>query len=422
MECDADPGDTQFSFFNDQLLIRNISCLLFPPSHCPSTPPIATMQFRTRAIHQGNQPDPQTGAVVNPIHLATTYVQPGAGEWGEFDYSRSGNPTRKSFENALAALEGGCGALAFASGMAATHCVSMLCGSGDHILCGSDVYGGTYRLLHKIVNRSGVTVTLVPTVDLAAVEAAITPQTKLLWIESPGNPLMSLTDISACAALAQRHGILLGVDSTFATPVLTRPLELGADIVMHSATKYIGGHSDVLGGALAVHDPELFKRLYFVQNATGGVMGPLESFLCSRGLKTLELRVLEQCRTAAKLAEWLAGHERVNRVLYPGLPNHPGHELAKRQMQGGFGAMLSFELAGDYQFVKRVAENTKLFQLAVSLGAVESLIEQPASMSHASYDSAARAAFGITDGLIRISVGLEAFEDLRDDLQQAIEG
>jgi len=377
------------------------------------------MQFRTRAIHVGNEPCAQTGAVVPPIHLATTFIQPGAGEWGEFDYSRSGNPTRKNLETTLASLEGGIGALAFSTGMAATHCIIASLKTGDHVVAGSDIYGGSYRLLHKIANRAGITVTLVDTTDLTKVEAAFTPTTKLLWIESPGNPRMSITDIEACAKLAHRHGALLGVDSTFATPVLTRPLELGSDIVMHSATKYIGGHSDAMGGALVVRDAALLKELYFVQNATGAVMGPLESFLCSRGLKTLELRVREQCRTAQQLAEWLASHPRVARVLYPGLPGHPGHELARRQMGGLFGAMMSFEIKGDLAAGKRFAESTKLFGLAVSLGAVESLIEQPASMSHASYDAADRAKHGIADGLIRISVGLEAFEDLRDDLNQA---
>ncbi len=378
------------------------------------------MLFRTRAIHVGNERDPQTGAVVKPIHLAATYVQPGAGEWGEFDYSRSGNPTRKALETTLAALESGCGALAFSSGMAAIHAVTMLLSSGDHILAGADMYGGTFRLLHKIVDRAGIQVTLVDTRDLAALEGAFTPQTKLLWLESPGNPLLSICDLAACSEAAHRHGALVGVDSTFATPVLTRPLELGANIVMHSATKYLGGHSDVLGGALVVKDRELFDRLYFIQNATGAVMAPLESFLCSRGIKTLELRVREQCRTAARLAEFLNEHAQVRRVLYPGLAQHPGHELAARQMDGGFGAMVTFELDGDFAATKRVVQSTRLFQLAVSLGAVESLIEQPASLSHASYDPAARAAHGISDGLIRLSVGLEAFEDLRDDLQQAI--
>jgi cystathionine gamma-lyase len=378
------------------------------------------MQFRTRAIHLGNEPDPATGAVVRPIHLSATYVQPGAGVWGQFDYSRSGNPTRQALETTLAALESGTGALAFASGMAAIHCVTMLLEPKDHVLAGTDIYGGTYRLLHKIVPRSGIEVTLAPSTDLDAFASAIRPQTKLVWIETPGNPLLSITDVAACADLAHRHGALLGVDTTFATPVLTRPLELGADIVMHSATKYLGGHSDVLGGALVVKDPELHQRLYFIQNATGAVMAPLEAFLSSRGIKTLELRVREQCRTAATLAEWLRADRRVRRVLYPGLPDHPGHCVAARQMQGGFGAMLSFELAGDFTAAKRLAESTRLFRLAVSLGAVESLIEQPAAMSHASYERADRLAHGITDELIRLSVGLEAVEDLQEDLEQAL--
>ncbi|MDX1944465.1 MAG: PLP-dependent aspartate aminotransferase family protein [Pirellulaceae bacterium] len=379
-----------------------------------------SLHFRTRAIHVGQERDPQTGAVVPPIHVASTFVQPGAGVWGEFDYSRSGNPTRASFERAIADLEGGIGGLAFASGMAATHCAMMLLEAGDHVVAGADIYGGTFRLLHKVLNRVGVTVTLADSTNLAAFEAAFTPKTKIAWIESPGNPRMTITDIATAAQIAHRHGALLGVDNTFATPVLTRPLELGADIVMHSATKYIGGHSDLLGGALVVRDKALRDKLYFLQNATGGVMGPFESFLASRGLKTLELRVREQSRTALRLAEWLAADPRVAQVLYAGLPEHPGHDLAKRQMDGAFGAMLTFSVMGDFAKTKRVCEATKLFQLAVSLGAVESLIEQPASMSHASYDPAARAAHGISDNLIRLSVGLEAFEDLRDDLDQAL--
>jgi len=377
------------------------------------------MEFRTRAIHVGNEPCPRTGAVVPPLHLASTFVQPGAGEWGQYDYSRSGNPTRKAFETTLASLEGGCGALAFATGMAATHCVVASLKSGDHVVAGSDIYGGTYRLLHKITNRAGIGVTLADTTDLVKLEAAMTPATKLVWIETPGNPRMSITDIAACAEIAHRRGALLGVDSTFATPALTRPLELGADTVMHSATKYIGGHSDLMGGALVVRDKKLFDELYFVQNATGAIMGPLESFLASRGLKTLELRIREQCRSAQALADWLASHDRVARVLYPGFPDHPGHEIAKRQMDGAFGAMISLEIRGDYAAAKRFAESTKLFQLAVSLGSVESLIEQPASMSHASYDASDRAKHGIADGLIRLSVGLEAMEDLKADLEQA---
>jgi cystathionine gamma-lyase len=376
--------------------------------------------FRTRAIHVGQERDPQTGAVVPPIHVASTFVQPGAGVWGQFDYSRSGNPTRAAFEATIANLEGGVGGLAFASGMAATHCATMLLDSGDHLLAGGDIYGGTFRLLHKVINHFGVSVSLAPSTDLAKFEAAIKPNTKLIWIESPGNPLMSITDIAAIAEIAHKHGALLGVDNTFATPVLTRPLELGADIVMHSATKYIGGHSDLLGGALVVREKALRDKLYFFQNATGGVMGPFECFLASRGLKTLELRVREQSKTALRLAQWLDEDTRIGRVLYPGLTDHPGHAIAAQQMDGGFGAMLTFETKGDFQKTKRVCESTKLFQLAVSLGAVESLIEQPASMSHASYDPAARAAHGISDGLIRLSVGLEAFEDLRDDLDQAL--
>ncbi len=377
------------------------------------------MQFRTRAIHVGNEKCPETGAVVRPLHFASTFVQPGAGDWGEFDYSRSGNPTRKAFETTLASLEGGCGGLAFATGMAATHCAVSMLNSGDQVIAGTDIYGGTYRLLHKVTNRAGIDVKLCDTRDPTNLQAAITSNTRLVWIESPGNPRMTITDIAACAEIAHEHGALLGVDSTFATPVLTRPLELGADIVMHSATKYIGGHSDLMGGALVVRDEQLFDDLYFVQNATGAIMGPMEAFLCSRGLKTLELRVREQCRTAAKLAAWLAAHDQVDKVLYPGLSDHPGHDVAAKQMDGGFGAMLTFELNGDFDATKKFVESTHLFQLAVSLGAVESLIEQPASMSHASYDPADRAKHGITDGMIRLSIGLEAYEDLQADLEQA---
>ncbi|MAV37842.1 MAG: cystathionine gamma-synthase [Planctomycetaceae bacterium] len=379
------------------------------------------MKFRTRAIHVGNQRDPQTGAVVPPLHLTSTFVQPGAGEWGEFDYSRSGNPTRNNLEQTLASLEGGVAALAFTSGMSATHCASMLLGEGDHLLAGTDIYGGTYRLLEHVVRRSGIGVSLADSTQLEALKRAITPATKLLWIETPGNPLMSITDVSACAELAHQHGALLAVDNTFATPVLTRPLELGADLVMHSATKYLGGHSDLLAGALIAGTQELYDRLYFLQNASGAVLSPFESFLLSRGIKTLQLRVREQCRTAQKLADWLSRDARIARVLYPGLPDHPGHELARSQMQGQFGAMLTFEVAGDLAKTKRVAEATQLFQLAVSLGAVESLIEQPATMSHASYDAIDRETHGITDSLIRLSVGLEDIEDLQADLDQALD-
>jgi cystathionine gamma-lyase len=304
--------------------------------------------------------------------------------------------------------------------MAATHCATMLLQRGDHILAGADIYGGTYRLLHKVIDRSGIEVSLAASDNLKRLDAAVRPNTKMLWIESPGNPLMSITDISACVQWAKHHDLLVAIDNTFATPVLTKPLELGVNIVMHSATKYLSGHSDVLGGALVVKDEDLYQRLYFIQNATGAVLSPFDSFLVARGLKTLELRMLEQCRTAMRLAEFLATDDRVARVLYPGLKSHPGHEIAFRQMDGAFGAMLSFEVHGDFEKARRVVNSTKLFQLAVSLGAVESLIEQPASMSHASYDADDRKVHGIKDELIRISVGLEHFDDLRDDLNQAL--
>lgn len=377
-------------------------------------------QFRTRAIHVGQERDPQTGAVVPPISVASTFVQPAPGTWGAYDYARSGNPTRAALERTIADLESGVGGLAFASGMAAIHCAVSLVEAGQHVVAGTDLYGGTYRLLHRVLSRWKVDVTLVPTTDLAAVERAITPRTRLVWLESPGNPKMSITDIAAVAQIAHRRGVLVGVDNTFATPVLTRPLELGADIVMHSATKYLGGHSDLLGGVLVVRDPALREQLYFLQNAIGAVMGPWECFLVSRGIKTLELRVRAQSHTAWQLAQWLRDHPRVQRVHYPGLPDHPQHEVARRQMDGAFGGMLSLEIAGDGEAARQVCTRTRLFQLAVSLGAVESLIEHPATMSHASYDAAARAAHGIGDNLIRLSVGLEAFEDLRDDLAQAL--
>lgn len=378
------------------------------------------MKFRTRAIHVGCEPDPATGAVVPPIYLATTYVQPGAGTWGAFDYSRSGSPTRAGVERTLADLEGGCGALAFSSGMAAIHGATMLLRSGDHIVAGSDIYGGAYRLLHKICNRAGITVSLTPVNDLKQFEAAMQPNTKMVWVESIGNPLMSVPDLPAIAEIAHRHGAWLGVDSTFTSPAILRPLELGADIVMHSATKYLGGHSDCLAGVLATKDPELHKELYFIQNATGAVLAGLECFLLQRGIKTLDLRMKEQSRAALEIAQWLETHPLVSRVLYPGLESHPQHDLAKRLMGDRFGAVVSFEIRGDFAQTKKVCESTKLFGLAVSLGAVESLIEQPASMSHASYDAAARAKFGIVDSLIRISVGLEDIEDLKADIDQAL--
>jgi len=380
------------------------------------------MKFRTRAIHVGNRRDPQTGAVVPPIHLASTYVQESAGEWGEYDYARSGNPTRGNLEETMASLESGVGALAFSSGMAAIHAAVMLCQAGDHILAGRDIYGGTYRLLHQIANRSGVEVSLVDTTDTSKVAESLRESTRLLWIETPGNPLLSITDVAGCVEAAHAHNVRVAVDNTFPSSVLTRPLEKGADIVMHSATKYLGGHSDVLGGILVVGDQKLYEELYFIQNATGAVLSAFDSFLVSRGLKTLDLRMRAQCESAMEIAQWLDQDPRVERVLYPGLPGHPGNQIATQQMDGGFGAMVSFEVVGGYEKAKSIVETTKLFQLAVSLGAVESLIEQPAAMSHASYDAADRAAHGITDSLIRISVGLEDIDDLKADLDQAFNG
>jgi cystathionine beta-lyase/cystathionine gamma-synthase len=322
----------------------------------------------------------------------------------------------------MASLEGGVGALAFSSGMAAIHAAVMLCQAGDHILAGRDIYGGTYRLLFQIANRAGIEVSLVDTTDASKVAESIRESTRLLWIETPGNPLLSITDVAACVEVAHAHDVRVAVDNTFPSSVLTRPLEKGADIVMHSATKYLGGHSDVLGGILVVGDEKLYEELYFIQNATGAVLGAFDSFLVSRGLKTLDLRMRAQCESAMEIAKWLDEDPRVQRVLYPGLPGHPGNQVAADQMDGGFGAMVSFEVVGGYEKAKSAVEATKLFQLAVSLGAVESLIEQPAAMSHASYDAADRAIHGITDSLIRISVGLEDSDDLKEDLDQALNG
>ncbi len=354
--------------------------------------------FRTRAVHVGNEVDPATGAVVPPIHFASTFRQPGAGVWGTFDYSRSGNPTRTALQSTLASLEGGIGSLAFSTGMAAIHCVTMLLKPGDQILAGSDIYGGAYRLFHKICDRAGIGIQLVDFTKLDVIRSAIGPNTKLLWGETIGNPQMSILDLAGIAKIAREAGVLFGVDNTFGTPALLRPLEHGVDIVMHSATKYLGGHSDCLGGTLAVRDKSLLDQLYFVQNATGAVLDPMSCFLLSRGIKTLDLRIRAASETAMQLATWLQSHPRVSRVLYPGLSGHPGHTLAKELMGEHFGGMVTFELRGDIKQTAAVCEQTELFCLAVSLGAVESLIEQPATMSHASYAAADRARFGITDG------------------------
>jgi cystathionine beta-lyase/cystathionine gamma-synthase len=377
------------------------------------------MKFRTRAIHVGSKPD-YTGAVVPPIYLSTTFVQPGPGDWGAFDYSRSGSPTRSRVQEAIANLEGAAGSLAFSSGMAATHCAMGLLPAGSHVVAGCDMYGGTYRLLHKICNRNNIEVTLVHADQANHIADAIRPQTKIVWVESIGNPLMSVPDLQQIANITQKAQVLLAVDSTFVPPCILRPLELGADIVMHSATKYFGGHSDCLAGVLSAKTPELLQQLYFIQNATGSVIGSLEAFLLHRGIKTMELRVREQSNSALRIARWLESHRSVKKVLYPGLESHPDHQRAQRLMGDQFGGMVSFEVAGTIDTAKTVCKATKLFGLAVSCGAVESLIEQPATMSHASYDAQARAKAGIHDTLIRISVGLEDPEDLIADLDQAL--
>lgn len=377
------------------------------------------MKFRTRAIHVGSEPD-STGAVVKPVYLASTFRQPGAGDWGEFDYSRSGNPTRSAVERTLASLDGGCGALAFASGMAATHCATMLLSAGDHLIAGQDIYGGSYRLFHRICQAAGIEITLVDFNQADTWLDACTAKTKMLWLEGIGNPRLTVPDLPRLIQQAHERDLLVGVDNTFATPVLLRPLELGADIVMHSATKYLAGHSDCLAGALVAREQDVLDRLYFIQNATGAVLSPFDCFLLGRGLKTLDLRIREQCRTAQKVAEFLESHALVRSVIYPGLASHPDHQRAKQLLDGGFGGMITFEARGDFATTKRIVAGTRLFHLAVSLGAVESLIEQPASMSHASYAPEARLKAGITDSLIRLSIGLEDADDLIQDLDQAL--
>ena len=378
------------------------------------------MRLATRAIHVGNEKDPLTGAVVPPLHVATTFVQPEVGKFGDYDYTRTANPSRRNLELTVASLENGFGALAFSSGMAATHNATLLLNAGDHLVTGKDIYGGSYRLFHKILTKHQIRVTQVDTSNLSEIDSAITPETKMLWLESPGNPLMTITDLKAATEFGKSKGLLVAVDNTFATPVLTRPIDFGADLVMHSATKYFGGHSDAMGGILVAANEEVFNRLSYLENATGGIMGSLETFLIARGLKTLSLRVNFACESAMKIAGFLDSHSAIEKVYYPGLESHLGHETAKSQMSGKFGAMMSFEVRGGMEQAAKVVNNTKLFQLAVSLGAVESLIEQPATLSHASYDREDRLAHGIKDELIRISVGCEDPEDLIEDLTEAL--
>ncbi|WP_337185510.1 cystathionine gamma-synthase [Phenylobacterium sp.] len=379
------------------------------------------LDFATRAIHGGQEHDPTTGAVMPPIYATSTYAQASPGVHTGFEYSRSQNPTRFALERGLADLESGTKGYAFASGLAAIATLLEVLDAGDHIVASEDLYGGSFRLFDKVRQRSsGLQATYVDLADLAAVEAAITPRTRMVWVETPTNPLLRLADLEALAGLCKARGLIAAADNTFASPYVQRPLELGFDVVMHSTTKYIGGHSDVVGGALVVGDNAALRdQLTFLQNAIGSVASPFDSFLTLRGMKTLALRMQRHCENAQAVAEWLAARSEVARVIYPGLPSHPQHALAKRQM-AGFGGMITAVLDRDLEGTKRMLERTRLFTLAESLGGVESLIEHPAIMTHASIPAETRARIGIADGLIRLSVGVENAADLIADLEQAL--
>ena len=378
------------------------------------------MYFETVAIHTGQEPDPATGAVTVPVYQTSTYRQDAIGRLrGGYEYSRTGNPTRTALETALAALENGRYGLAFASGSAATAAVFGLLKAGDHVIASRDLYGGTYRLLERVFRRWQVTATYVDGQAPENFRCALQANTRLIWLESPTNPLLQLTDLRAVAAIARETGVLLAVDNTFATPFCQRPLELGADLVVHSTTKYLAGHSDVIGGAVITSHEKAYRELKFLQNAEGGVPGPWDSWLILRGLKTLAIRMREHEQNARFLAQFLYAHSRVERVYYPGLSSHPQYELAKSQMSG-FGGMISFELKGGYAEVEKVVSRLKLFFLAESLGGVESLICHPARMTHASIPEAERRERGIHEGLLRLSVGIENRLDLQQDLEQAL--
>jgi len=377
-------------------------------------------RFATRAIHAGQQPDPATGAIMTPIYQTATYAQPSPGTFiGEFDYSRSANPTRTALEANLASLEGGRHGLCFGSGCAAMDCVLHQLKPGDHIILCDDVYGGTNRLFHRVYDRHGIKISLVDLTDHDAAAAAFRPETKLMWLETPTNPMLKVIDIAAMAELCRAKGAWLAVDNTFATPVLQAPLSLGADIVCHSSTKYIGGHSDVVGGALLTNDSAIHEKLKFVQNSVGAVPGPMDCFLLLRSTKTIHVRVDRHCQNAGKLAEHLVEHPKFPRVVYPGLESHPQHAVAKKQMCG-FGGMITAEMDGGIDDARRFLERLKIFTIAESLGGVESLIESPAIMTHASVPADQRAKLGITDGLVRFSVGIEDVDDLVEDIEQAL--
>lgn len=378
------------------------------------------MKTATTYIHAGANPDPSTGAIMTPIFQTSTYVQEAPGVNKGFEYARSQNPTRQALETALAAIEKGKYALAFSSGVAATDAVIKLLAPGDQVIAPTDMYGGTYRLFTKVFAKFGIEFKYVDTAVIANIEAAVTPQTKLIWVETPTNPLMNITDIAATAAIAKKAGALLCVDNTFASPYLQNPLTLGADIVMHSSTKYLGGHSDVIQGCLVMNDTTLRDQLYFIQKSCGAVPGPMDCFLVLRGIKTLHLRMQRHCENGEKIAAFLRKHSAVSKVFWCGFEDHPNHAIARQQMTG-FGGMMSFELKNDSpENVRRVLSSTHLFSLAESLGGVESLINHPASMTHASIPREERIKNGLTDSLIRLSVGVEDADDLMDDLNQAI--
>ena len=377
--------------------------------------------FGTRTIHAGQVPDPSTGAVMTPIYANSTYVQEAPGVNKGLDYGRSHNPTRWALERSLADLEGGDKAFAFSSGLAAIAAVLELLEAGSHVIAGEDLYGGTYRLLERVRrNSAGLTIDYVDLSSPEALRAAIRPETRLILAETPTNPLLRLVDLAALAEIARAHGILTVADNTFATPWVQRPLEFGFDVVVHSTTKYLNGHSDVIGGAAIARTPELAERIGFLQNAVGSIAGPFDAFLTLRGIKTLDVRMERHCANALTLARWLESHPKVEKVIYPGLESHPQHELAKRQMHG-FGGMISVVLNTDLDGSQRFLKACKLFTLAESLGGVESLIELPALMTHATIPAEQRARIGIGDSLVRLSVGIETVADLRDDLAGALE-
>jgi cystathionine gamma-lyase len=374
-------------------------------------------RFETLAIHAGQSPDPTTGAIMTPVYLTSTYVQDGPGEHKGYEYSRTQNPTRHALQDCLAALEGARHGLCFASGLAATDALAHLLEAGDHVLVSDDVYGGTFRIFDKVFRRHGLEFSYVDMSDAANVERGLRANTRMVWAESPTNPMLKIVDLARVAELARARGAISVVDNTFATPFFQRPLELGIDVVAHSTTKYLNGHSDVVGGAVMTSDSALHERIQFLQNAVGGVPSPFDSFLVLRGLKTLHVRMERHAENAMKVARFLERHSQVEQVSYPGLESHPQHALARRQMKG-FGGMLTFVIRGGLEAARAFLKNLRVFACAESLGGVESLIEHPAIMTHASVPPATRAQLGIADGLIRVSCGIEAADDLVDDLER----